>query len=184
LSGGFFYKRLSGPVSRVLYPIIYDRQRPFNLTGRYRPAPSISRQATYPLISPGPSNGIQKDPNQHIWPCRRWGLPCRRRHRRRGALLPHHFTFTPAFSRESKSGGCVVSAALSRGSPRVAVSHHRALSCSDFPPLPFCFAYRSNRGDRPAHSINYHRALQYYTIITMKCRKKSTANRPVNYHFF
>jgi len=24
--------------------------------------------------------------------CSRWGLPCRRRHRRRGALLPHHFT--------------------------------------------------------------------------------------------
>ena len=30
--------------------------------------------------------------------------------------------------------GCVFSAALSRGFPRVAVSHHRALSCSDFPP--------------------------------------------------
>jgi hypothetical protein len=28
------------------------------------------------------------------WSCRRWGLPCRRRRRRRGALLPHHFTFT------------------------------------------------------------------------------------------
>ncbi len=29
-----------------------------------------------------------------IWPCTGWGLPCRRRHRRRGALLPHHFTLT------------------------------------------------------------------------------------------
>jgi len=29
--------------------------------------------------------------------------------------------------------GCVFSAALSRGLPRVAVNHHRALSCSDFP---------------------------------------------------
>ncbi len=27
-----------------------------------------------------------------IWPCSRWGLPCRRRYRRRGALLPHPFT--------------------------------------------------------------------------------------------
>ena len=27
-----------------------------------------------------------------IWPCSRRGLPCRRRCRRRGALLPHHFT--------------------------------------------------------------------------------------------
>jgi hypothetical protein len=26
--------------------------------------------------------------------CSRWGLPCRRRCRRRGALLPHHFTLT------------------------------------------------------------------------------------------
>jgi len=147
-------------------------QRPFNLTGRYRPALPISRQATYPLILTGPVNRIRKDSDQHIWSCKRWGLPCRRRHRRRGALLPHHFTFTPAFACESKCGGCVVSAALSRGSLRVAVSHHRALSCSDFPPLPFCFACcrdlrretqrqanRSSRGDRPTHSINYHRAI-------------------------
>jgi hypothetical protein len=28
------------------------------------------------------------------WSCSRWGLPCRRRCRRRGALLPHHFTLT------------------------------------------------------------------------------------------
>ena len=30
-----------------------------------------------------------------IWPCSRWGLPCRPRHRGRGALLPHLFTLTP-----------------------------------------------------------------------------------------
>ena len=29
------------------------------------------------------------------WPCTRWGLPCRRPHSRRGALLPHLFTLTP-----------------------------------------------------------------------------------------
>ena len=28
------------------------------------------------------------------WSCSRWGLPCRRRYRRRGALLPHPFTLT------------------------------------------------------------------------------------------
>jgi len=39
--------------------------------------------------------------------------------------------------------GCVVSVALSLGSPRVAVSHHRALSCSDFPPRT------SNGTERP-----------------------------------
>ena len=30
----------------------------------------------------------------HIWPCSDWGLPCRRRYRRRGELLPHRFTLT------------------------------------------------------------------------------------------
>jgi len=44
--------------------------------------------------------------------------------------------------------GCVFSAALSRGFPRVAVSHHRALSCSDFPPV------EESTGDRPTHSFN------------------------------
>ena len=31
-----------------------------------------------------------------IWPCSRWGLPCRRCCHRRGALLPHRFTLTGA----------------------------------------------------------------------------------------
>ena len=31
-----------------------------------------------------------------IWSCSVWGLPCLRRYRRSGALLPHHFTLTPA----------------------------------------------------------------------------------------
>jgi len=29
-----------------------------------------------------------------IWSCSVWGLPCPRRYRRSGALLPHHFTLT------------------------------------------------------------------------------------------
>jgi len=29
-----------------------------------------------------------------IWSCSRWGLPCRFRYRKRGALLPHPFTLT------------------------------------------------------------------------------------------
>jgi len=31
-----------------------------------------------------------------IWSCSVWGLPCLRLYRRSGALLPHHFTLTPA----------------------------------------------------------------------------------------
>src|ERR1700743_1341628 len=30
-----------------------------------------------------------------IWSCSVWGLPCLRRYRRSGALLPHLFTLTP-----------------------------------------------------------------------------------------
>ena len=60
------------------------------------------------------------------------------------------FTFLPASSNpQSECGvGCVFSVALSRGLPRVAVSHHRALSCSDFPP-----AFTKASG-RPTHSFN------------------------------
>jgi len=32
-----------------------------------------------------------------IWSCSVWGLPCLRRYRRSGALLPHHFTLTTAW---------------------------------------------------------------------------------------
>ena len=58
-------------------------------------------------------------PAAPIWSCSRWGLPCRRRCRRRGALLPHPFTLTPA------SRGGLLSVALSLGSPPAAVSRHR-----------------------------------------------------------
>jgi len=40
---------------------------------------------------PGAGNGPGR-PSPPIWACWRWGLPCRDRHRPRGALLPHRFT--------------------------------------------------------------------------------------------
>jgi len=33
-----------------------------------------------------------------IWPCSRWGLPCRTCCQDRGALLPHRFTLTGAIA--------------------------------------------------------------------------------------
>ena len=39
-----------------------------------------------------------------IWSCSVWGLPCPRRYRRSGALLPHHFTLTPALRQQAASG--------------------------------------------------------------------------------
>src|ERR1035438_10742629 len=40
--------------------------------------------------------GSLADASLPIWSCSVWGLPCPRRYRRSGALLPHHFTLTPA----------------------------------------------------------------------------------------
>ena len=34
----------------------------------------------------------RRPPAAPTWSCSRWGFPCRRRCRQRGALLPHHFT--------------------------------------------------------------------------------------------
>ena len=36
------------------------------------------------------------DASLPIWSCSVWGLPCLRLYSRSGALLPHHFTLTPA----------------------------------------------------------------------------------------
>jgi len=38
-------------------------------------------------------------PSPPIWPCSARGLPCPRRHRRGGGLLPHRFTLTGRFPR-------------------------------------------------------------------------------------
>lgn len=55
-----------------------------------------------------------------IWSCTGWGLPCRRRYRSRGALLPHRFTLTVG----PKPSGGLFSVALSLGSPPAAVNRH------------------------------------------------------------
>ena len=66
-----------------------------------------------------------------IWPCFEWGLPCHPRYRKRGALLPHHFTLTGA---EERHLGGVFSVALSVGSRPPGVTWHSALRSPDFPP--------------------------------------------------
>ena len=55
--------------------------------------------------------------------CSRWGLPCRRRCRQRGALLPHPFTLARR-PRRVRAGG-LLSVALSLGSPPPGVTRHR-----------------------------------------------------------
>ena len=55
------------------------------------------------------------------------------RHRSAGALLPHHFTLTCAPRSYRGAIGGLLSVALSRGFPRVGVTHRHALWCPDFP---------------------------------------------------
>ncbi len=59
-----------------------------------RPSPSASRDRPGRRRGspPGPAAAMADEPAVPTWSCSRWGLPCRRRCRRRGALLPHHFT--------------------------------------------------------------------------------------------
>jgi hypothetical protein len=72
-------------------------------------------------------------PAAPAWSCTGWGLPCPFRHRKSGALLPHHFTLAcpPALARRRPGG--IFSVALSFESPRLAVSQHPALWSPDFP---------------------------------------------------
>jgi hypothetical protein len=61
-----------------------------------------------------------------IWPCSAWGLPCPRRCRRGGALLPRRFTLTVLPLSESQGG--LFSVALSFASPRPGITRHAARS--------------------------------------------------------
>ena len=53
-------------------------------------------------------------PGSPIWPCTRWGFPCRLACARRGGLLPHLFTLTAGLAPD----GGLFSVALSVGTPR------------------------------------------------------------------
>jgi len=110
----------SRPVSRVLsanaawclfagWPFIWD--------ARCR-APRAANPGSVP------ENANRKAWTLHaapIWPCSRWGLPCRPRCRVRGALLPHPFTLTPV----PRHKGGLLSVALSLESPPPDVIRHR-----------------------------------------------------------
>src|SRR5215472_10756751 len=71
---------------------------------------------------PGTANFAM--PAAPIRSCSRWGFPCRRRCRRRGALLPHRFTLAARPDIPERGGG-VLSVALSLGSPPPGVTWHR-----------------------------------------------------------
>jgi hypothetical protein len=97
--------------------------------------------------------GHPRSPAQHsgsrraFWPCSRWGLPSRPGHPGRWWSLTPPFHPYPGPVDLMGRGG-LFSVALSRGSPRVAVSNHPALRSPDFPRR----ARPRTRRDRPASS--------------------------------
>ena len=132
LPGGFGVLRTAAPCRAG---VSADRSEPPGRVGPMRSGAWLLARASLP-----------------IWSCSVWGLPCPRRYRRSGALLPHHFTLTPA-------GGLAVQANLygvSGGPPEGGVAgavsflwhwpstslearvpdviRHTALRSSDFPP--------------------------------------------------
>ena len=105
------------PVSRVLSISVAGNRMTIHLG---HPLPDAScnqpgRRAGAPccqcLATPQPAIPIRS--------CSRWGLPCQRRCRRRGALLPHRFTLARVAT------GGLFSVALSLGSPPPGVTRHR-----------------------------------------------------------
>jgi hypothetical protein len=111
----------------------------------------VSREATYQLLSPGPSVSYL------VLQAVGFTVPAPSPMPRCAFTAPFHHCLCP----EIGVIGCVFSVALSRGSPRVAVSHHRALSCSDFPP--------AEAGRRPPDPL-----------FSIDCRLLSTDNSAVN----
>ena len=123
-------------VSRILSALL-RAERIICLSSRYPESVSLSR------------NLERAAPGFPIWPCTRWGFPCRVACASRGALLPHLFTLTRTVS--GPGGLFSVALSVGRSSNRppacilqycllakaAEVTRHRALRCSDFPP-PAC----------------------------------------------
>ena len=94
-------------------------------------------------------------PATPTWSCSRWGLPCQRRYRRRGALLPHPFTLawrTPAEA--GRAVGGLLSVALSLGSPPPGVTRHRVFRGAR------TFLSRREDRERPSSHLARRRGLR------------------------
>ena len=111
-------RRTSWPVSRILLwrPSIWTHRRRVPRAAYPQARASNPRTPAQPRSSSRPlglaSGGVYR------------AIPVTRN---AGALLPHRFTLTTA------NGGGLFSVALSRESPRIAVSNHPALRSPDFP---------------------------------------------------
>ena len=106
---------------------VWRPAKPTSATAIHLGRPLLSASCNQPGQQCGHTPGRYRLPGTilaaPIWSCSRWGLPCRRRCRKRGALLPHPFTLTPGLN-EVRGG--LLSVALSLGSPPPGVTRHRA----------------------------------------------------------
>jgi len=138
------YSHVSRPISRVLDGMRTEvRMRDGHSSG----AP-VARRLKQPTRTAG--SGHHPEARACAWlravpirSCSRWGLPCRRRYRRRGALLPHHFTLAAA---NSTCRGGMFSVALSLDSHPPDVIRHRL---SAEPGLSSPATFRFRRSGRP-----------------------------------
>jgi hypothetical protein len=131
----------SGTCSEKLMESICRWQLPQGVKGGSWPVSRVLSRTAIPLgaVSPQPSSslpGSTRDPRCvlrryfPIWPCSRWGLPCRPCCHVRGALLPHRFTLASVLRRF----GGLFSVALSVGSRPPGVTWHLVHWSPDFPP--------------------------------------------------
>ena len=97
-----------------------------------RPLPSASRDR--PGRRRGNASAGRSRRAAPIWSCSRWGLPCRRRCRRRGGLLHRRFTLATHLSRD-RSAVCFL-LHCPWGCPRRALPGTMFPWSPDFPRLP------------------------------------------------
>ena len=103
--------------------------RPFLWDARHH-----TPRATYPDDRPG-SGPAPAGAVVPMRSCSRWGLPCRRRCRWRGALLPHPFTLTRRRPRSPRRADCSLWH-FPWGRPRRALPGTVLPWSPDFPPPP------------------------------------------------
>jgi len=115
--------------------VAVNLKRPTRKRARIRAARSLAAMGCFP-----------------IWPCSRWGLPCRPCYQGRGALLPHRFTLAGPCRLRTKDLGGLLSVALSVGSRPPGVTWHLIRRSPDFPPpLP---VRTGKNSDCPAGSLS------------------------------
>ncbi len=162
-----------GCVSRVLFRV--DVRRRGMAISLRPPLPTGSSTLPVPITPDQCIESGVATSGGTAWACTRWGLPSDRCHQRPGVLLPHLFTLTGGgvsleawglspqpthllepsslITQATRLPRRFISVALSllRPSPAeaVGVTHHRVLSCSDF---PRDWASPTPRPSRPRHN--------------------------------